>query len=40
MVRPGSAAQATAFIQRALNFAVWEDWDFPDRYGVSDAVRA
>lgn len=36
IVRPSSAVQATAFMQRALNYGVFDDWDFPSRYDVSD----
>ena len=37
IVRPSSAVQATAFMQRALNYGVFDDWDFPSRYDVSDS---
>lgn len=36
IVRPSSAVQATAFMQRALNYGVFDDWDFPSRYDRSD----
>ncbi len=33
-VTPGSAAQAAAYIQRAINVLIWEDWFFPEAYDV------
>ena len=33
-VTPGSAAQAAAYLQRAINFLIWDDWSFPEAYDV------